>query len=249
MIQGKKEIEANNFYKHILRLLDKQHIPFMVGGTYAFTAYTDIFRPTKDMDIFSTPEVYPSILKIANKAGFLTELLDERWIAKIHEKNFTTDIIFAEKNGLNKVNQSWFAHSPTGSVLGYTVKLMPLEEMILSKSFIQNHNRYDGPDVIHLILRRGTMIDWHLLLTLMDPYWEVLFAHLINFSFVYPTNRNIIPKWVMETMTDRLKLLLSEPETHDRVTRGLLFSMEYKVSIEQWGYQDISRQKVGFEEE
>jgi hypothetical protein len=201
------------------------------------------------MDLFSTPENYPTILRIADKAGYTTELLDEHWIAKIHKEAYTTDVIFAEKNGLNKVNKSWFERSPTGSVLGYTVKLMPLEEMIKSKSFIQNHTRYDGPDVIHLILRQGSVIDWRLLLSLMDPHWEVLFAHLINFIFVYPANREIIPLWVMETLQKRLKALMSQSVIKDRVTRGLLFSMDYKVSIERWGYRDISRQKVGFEEE
>lgn len=241
----KTEAKATNFYKKVIQLLQKNDLPFMIGGTFAFSWYTGIARPTKDMDLFSTPEVYPSILQVAHKAGYTTELLDEHWIAKIHKNTSTTDIIFAEKNGLNKVTNSWFVRAPHAEVMGFSVRLMPLEEMIKSKAFIQNKNRFDGPDVTHLLLRQGDKIDWKLLLALIEPHWEVIFAHIINFIFVYPSNRDIIPYWVMEKLIKRLQTLLVLPPNHTRVTRGLLFSMGYKVSIEKWGYKDISRIEKG----
>ena len=35
----------------------------------------------------------------------------------------------------------------------------------------------------------------------MEPHWEVLLTHLLNFRFVYPTERDLVPRWLMEELT------------------------------------------------
>ena len=67
-------------------------------------------------------------------------------------------------------------------------------ELIVSKMFIQDRYRYDGADVAHVILRAHDRIDWEHLLRYMEPYWEVLLTHLLNFRFIYPTERDLIPE-------------------------------------------------------
>jgi|SRR5579885_607883 len=229
------------FYAEILDLFLQHNAPFMVGGTYAFTAYMDIVRPTKDMDLFCPVDDYPKLLKIASDAGYHTEVLDQLWIAKIHEDKLTVDIIFAEGNGLEKVDTTWLQHARQGEVLGHQVKLMPLEEMLRSKTYIQNRERYDGADVAHLILRYGRTIDWKLLQQKMEPNWEILFAHLINFSFVYPNDIHLIPDWLIQEYSKRLREKFAKPVNEkEKVSRGLLLSWNYRVAVEKWGYKPIS---------
>ncbi len=68
------------------------------------------------------------------------------------------------------------------------VLLAPPEEMIWSKSFVLERERYDGADVNHLLHACGESLDWERLLHRFDRYWEVLFSHLLLFQFAYPVH-------------------------------------------------------------
>ena len=190
--------EAVAFYEEALGLLKESGIPFLLSGTYAVTAYTGIRRPTKDLDVFCKPGDYPRILAFFQARGFRTDVEDERWIAKVwkDDKHFF-DVIFAMSNGTIAVNDSWFGDDAI-EVYGHRVGITPPTALILSKVFIQDRYRYDGADVNHVILKQADAIDWKSLLDQMDLYWEVLLAHLLNFRFAYPTERDKTPRWLSE---------------------------------------------------
>ncbi len=218
----------------------------MVAGTYAFTAYTGIERPTKDFDIMTAHEDYPALLKAATEAGYRTELLDPNWIAKIYQDRESepfVDIVFSERNGLHRVSSSWFPHTRTGKVLEREVALMPVEEMIRSKAYIQFKDKYDGADVIHLILLYGKSLDWQFLLTSMNPHWQLLFAHILNFCFVYPSERDAIPQWVINELVSRTQREFSTAPPEEKISRGLLISSQYSVGIEKWGFKPVHKLK------
>lgn len=242
----KKQKKAEEFYTELINILLEQNLPFMIGGTYAFTAYTGIERPTKDMDIRCAFNHYPTILKALSDAGFRAEISEERWIAKVHDSSntFFTDVIFGEKNGLNKIDEGWLRRARQGTILGHLVKLEPIEDMIRSKAYIQHKERFDGADVIHLILKYGKTIDWEFLVERMEPHWEILFAHLVNFIFVYPTEKHVIPQWLLERYLKRAKSeFLKLPQDDDRITRGLLISSQYEPAVVKWGYKPIHELK------
>ncbi|MBI2032885.1 MAG: nucleotidyltransferase [Candidatus Levybacteria bacterium] len=239
---GKTKDKAEAFYKELLRFLLQKKLPFMVSGTYAFTVYTDIQRDTKDIDIVTTQEDYPRILQTLHAAGYETKLheLELDWLAKVYKDDFFTDILYAERNGLHKVDATWLDNAHDAEVLGLKVKLVPPEELIRSKAYIQGRHRFDGPDVIHLILKQGKTLDWKLLIQKMDPHWEVLAGHLISFLFVYPSERKVIPNWVIEHIAQKAVERLSHEPTTTRITRGLLFSPEdYAAGVEKWGFMPI----------
>jgi hypothetical protein len=233
------------FYSDLLKIMLSKKLPFMVGGTHALTAYTGIVRETKDIDIITTFEDYPKILKTLSDEGFETQLHDHfqesDWIARVFKDSFFADIIYAEKNGLEKVDTSWLERAGEGEVFGHMVKLVPVEEMIRSKAYIQYKERFDGSDVINLIQKYGKTIDWKLLRNKMEPNWEILFAHLINFVFVYPNDIHDIPVWLIEEYSERLKKAFEKQSNEtNKVTRGLLISTQYDVAVKKWGYRPIS---------
>lgn len=237
----KQKQKSEEFYGKLIDLFSKNNVPFLVGGTFAIEAYIGIGRPTKDLDFFCLAEDYPSLLRIANEAGYKAEILDEMWIAKIHDGRLVADVIFAERNGLEKVTDSWIKRAGEGKVIGRNVKLVPVEEMIRSKAYVQNKERFDGCDVINLILKFGKKINWKLLREKIEPNWEVLFAHLVNFSFVYPNEIEKIPRWLIDEYIQRLqKKFLTPVNKEERTTRGLLISWHYRVAIEKWGYKPVS---------
>jgi len=183
---GKQKKRAEEFYDNLLTLMIEKKLPFMIGGTFAFNQYTGLDRPTGDIDIMIPIEDYPKILKTLADAGYKTELADiERdWLAKVTDpEGFYTDIIYAERNGLHKIERDWLIDAHEGTVLGHKVLLEPVEEMLRSKCYVQNRHRNDEGDVTHLILRQGKSLNCERLLKKMDPHWELLMAHIVMFFF------------------------------------------------------------------
>lgn len=236
-------VSSNNpedFYQEILKILLENNLPFLVGGTYAIQEYTGIKRETCDFDIFCKGQDIANILKVVSSRGYRTELPDVRWIAKVYQQNFLIDFIFNTTQGICLIDDSWFQNSHPAKVLNQQVRLMSPEEMIYSKAFRQDRYRYEGPDINHLILKLGKKLNWKRLLDKMEPFWEVLLAHLINFRFVYPSEYQQIPKWVMKKLIQKVEEQLANHTQKEKVCRGTLLAIDpYKIDIEEWGFKDI----------
>lgn len=232
--------EAEEFYATSLRLLKESGIPFLLSGTYAVTAFTGISRPTKDIDVFCKAGDYPKILAYFQDRGYRTDVEDERWIAKVWCGDHFFDVIFNMSNATVPVTDDWFLGEDTITVYGVEAKVTPPTELIWSKMFIQDRYRYDGADVAHVILKKHDAIDWKRLLRNMEPYWEVLLNHLLNFRFIYPTERDLVPRWLMEELTGRLQAQVRLPPARVKVCRGRLFSpRDYVTDITEWGFADV----------
>jgi len=232
--------EAEDFYIEGLRLLAQSDIPFLLSGTYAVTTYTGIVRPTKDLDIFCKAGDYPRILTFFQERGYKIEVEDERWIAKIKRGDYFVDVIFNSTTAVTPVTDQWLAGARAIQIDELTIPIMSPTELIWSKVFLQDRNRYDGADIAHLLLKQCEEIEWRRLLSYLDQYWEVLLIHLINFRFIYPTERNRIPYWLMDELTGRLGMKTKLPVPTTKICRGRLFSRsDYLVDIKEWGYADV----------
>lgn len=234
--------QAEAFYQQALRELPRLGIPFLVGGTYALSAYTGISRATKDMDILCTPRDYPRILKHFQAGAYATTVADDRWLAKVFQGENFFDVIFASYNGIVPIDDRWFEHAPWMEVLGVPVRVIAPTEFIWSKAFVQARHRYDGADIVHLILKQHLRIDWRQLLSYMDPHWEILLCHLLNFRWAYPSERDHVPRWLIWELLDRLRRQLDEPAPSAATCRGPLVSqLDYEVAVKEWGFTDITK--------
>ena len=231
--------KAETFYSKVLDLLLASKIPFMIGGTYAFNSYTGITRETKDMDIITTKRYALQILKLVQKHGFGTELLNPVWIGKIYHDDYFMDVIFAERNNIYIVKPSWFDLVRKGIVLGRNVLLMPIEYMISTKAYVKFREKYDGSDINYLLLKYAKTIDWDVLTRQVAPHWQLLFAHLMMFAFVFPSRRKTIPDWVITNYIDQTKQFFAENPTDAKITLGHLISYEYAWAIDNWEYKPI----------
>ena len=230
---------AEQFYEEALQCLLDSGIPFMVGGAYAMRRYADIYRDTKDLDVFCKAGDYPRLLEALGQAGYIMESTDARWLAKAFNGDHYVDIIFNSANGRCPIDDTWFEHATEAELLGKTVKLIPAEEMIWTKTCVQDRNRYDGADIYHVFRKSGKELDWQRLLQRMEPFWEVLLAHLLQFRFVYPSERDVVPVWLMEELLSRVSGQLHIPTPQERVCRGSLLSRsQYVIDTEEWGYRE-----------
>jgi hypothetical protein len=227
------------FYVAALSALREAEVPFLVGGAYALERYTGIARDTKDLDVFVRPRDAEVTLKALAAAGFPTELTFPHWLGKAFGGDAVLDIIFSSGNGCARVDDGWFQYAVPAVVLGLPAQLCPPEEMIWSKAFIMERERYDGADVAHLLRARGPSLDWPRLIRRFGHHWRVLLCHLLLFGFVYPTERTNVPSWVTQELIERLQQEAAEQTDAERLCRGTLLSRsQYLVDIESWGYRD-----------
>lgn len=230
---------AHAVYRDALTVLRESRVPSMVGGAFAFESYTGIVRNTKDLDLFVRPDDCERLLEVLADAGYRTELRFPHWLGKAWKDDASIDIIFSSGNGVCTVDDGWFDHAPPAAVLGEEVLLTPAEEMIWSKAFIMERNRYDGGDIAHLLRSRVRSLDWARLLARFNRHWRVLFSHVVLFGFIYPEQRLRVPDWFMREMLRRMQQDMQSLPADRRVCQGTLLSWsQYLVHIERGEYED-----------
>jgi hypothetical protein len=228
------------FYANVLDALDEAGIEYLLGGAFAFEVYTDIGGRTKDLDLFLHPDLVPTALRLMTRRGYKVETVARHWLAKIKLGSDFVDVIFGSGNGLAVVDEGWFEHSRPAEVLGREVRLIPAEEMLWSKSFIMERERYDGADIAHLIRVGGRTMDWRRLIDRFGRFWPVLLSHLILYDFAYPSERARVPGWVRSELMDRARQEEpSKAELDEQVCYGSVLSRaQFMPDVEGWGYRD-----------
>jgi hypothetical protein len=228
--------DEHAFYREALRVLEASGYPFLVGGAYALRHYTGIERDTRDFDVFVRQEHVEGVLERFRAQGYEVELTFSHWLAKVRCDGRYVDVIFSSGNGVARVDESWFEHADEGEVLGERVRLVPAEEMIWSKAFIMERERFDGADVAHLIRARARELDWDRLIARFGPHGRVLLAHIVLFGYIYPEERERVPEQAMRALWSRL----DEPavtSTGPACQGTLLSRSQYLPDLES-GYRD-----------
>jgi hypothetical protein len=239
-------VRSSRAHRAGLQALQGTGTPFLVGGAYALEHYTEIVRGTKDLDGHVRPGDSERLLSGLSALGFRVEWTSSHWLAKAFRGRDFIDIIFNSGNGICPVDEAWFEFAEPGQVLGMPVRLCPVEEMIWSKSFVQERERYDGADIAHLLRARGRGLAWRRLLDRFGPHWRVPLGHLVLFGFVYPGDRDRIPRWVMRELLRRLAREVEDRRRPTRLCQGTLLSRaQYLVDVTRWGYRDARCRPVG----
>jgi len=235
---------AATFYRGILSKMESVGVPYVIGGAVAFSHYSKVPRDTKDLDIFVKRSDCPRVLEAFASDGYATATPFPHWLAKIGRGEDFVDVIYSSGNGLVRVDDLWFEHASKADVLGFIVPMSPPEEMIWSKAFLQERERYDGADVVHIIREVGPSLDLPRLLMRFGDHWRVLLSHLVLFGFVYPDKRQVIPEWVMEELVRRLSA--SRPNPANDLCYGTLLSREqYLDDLTRLKYRDARAQPIG----
>src|SRR5438270_8204229 len=207
-----EEREERDAHREALRILQERGLDPMVGGAYALKTHTGIWRDTKDLDLFLRKDRVTDALEALAEAGYRTEMTDPTWIAKAFAGPYFIDLIFSSGNGIAVVDEHWLRRAPRAPVLGREALIVPAEEMIWQKAFIQERERFDGADIHHLLRCKGAQLDWnHLLWRFGKRHWEILLVHLITFRFSFPSDKEQVPPWVMRELLERMRQREDEP--------------------------------------
>ena len=233
------DAETRTFYGQAVDILDAAGIPFLVGGAYAFTEYTGIARHTKDFDLFLRRGELDRAMEAFRAAGFEPEVRFDHWLAKVYGPgSLFVDLIFSSGNGIAEVDDAWFEFAAEGRVFDRAVRLVPAEEMIWSKAFIQERERFDGADVAHILKARADRMDWPRLVARFGQNWRVLYSHLVLFGYIYPDSRLLVPSWVMTELNTRLIAETTTAVPADRICNGPVLSRQQYLPDLEEGYED-----------
>ncbi len=244
-IEDKNKAKAERFYKNVLQILLKGEIPFLIGGGFALKLYTGIKRDTKDLDLFCKAGDCPSMLRLLAANGYETELVDARWLAKAKKGDLFMDLIFSNPSNHIPVDDTWYERATEGDLFGHKVKFISPEDLIRCKIYVQNRERYDGSDINHTLLRYGDKLDWKLIWTSLEQHWQLLMAQLLSFQFVYPSERDIIPKWLFDELMHRARETYDMPPPTEKICRGpLIDQTQYGTDIIDWDYKVITIRTV-----
>jgi hypothetical protein len=171
-------------------------------------------------------------------AGYRTELTFPHWLGKAWQHDDFVDLVFNSGNGICVVDDGWFEHAVETQVLGMPVKIVPCEELFWQKSFVMERERFDGADIMHVLRARAEQLDWSRLMARYGDRWALLYAYLILFGFVYPSEAHRLPAAVLDELGARHAASRAAP-TGDRLCNGTLTSRaQYLIDIGQYGYAD-----------
>lgn len=233
--------QTQEFYRRVMEVLTRSEVPFLVAGAYALRHHTGISRQTKDLDLFVKRDDIERALAVLNEGGLTTELTFSHWLGKVFDDRSDEfiDVIFNSGNGVAAVDDAFFDHAPHGTCFGVPIRWCPVEEMIWSKAFVMERERFDGADVAHLLHACALSLDWQRMLERFGVHWRLLFVHVVLYGFIYPNERDRVPAWVVDELTERLRWEGETPQQEGPVCGGTLLSrQQFLVDICEHGYLD-----------
>lgn len=233
--------EAGEAYERALLALKEEGVEFLVGGALAFNAYTGIWRDTKDLDLFCRPADSHKVLKALARAGFATEVVYESWLGKAYRGDVFVDLIWRNANALFPVEESWFERAGTIEMFGSRHRIIPLEELLVSKMMVCGRYRFDGADIMHIFHACGETIDWKRLEELCGEHSELMLAHMHMFRWGYPGSRERVPDDVVERFT---RLSREATSTFGPFRARLLDIQSFQVDVDGWELPDPHKQAL-----
>jgi hypothetical protein len=233
--------EQRRLFREVLELMNRSGLPYVVSGAFALHAHTGIWRDTKDLDIFITPENAERALQHLAAAGFDCEVRDPVWLAKAHRADFYVDLITGMSNGVITVDDSWIERGRVEIIMDVSSRVLAAEELIASKLFVTRRERFDGADIAHVIHGTRGNLEWDRLLSLIGDHWEVLLWNLLLFRYCYPMHSDYVPRAVWNDLLGRLQAEIGNGYRKQPFRGSLIDSKMFAIDVEEWGMQDLER--------
>jgi len=184
-------------YERAIRHLRSAKIPFLLGGGFAFAAYTGRWRDTKDIDLYVEPKDREKAVRALSATGFEDYFgrlpYDRKWIYRSTRSGVIVDIIWAMANQRAQVDASWFAHPRRLSIRGDKLPILPIEQMIWCKLYILQRDRCDWTDLFNLVYAAGGTVDWEGLIERLGEDVPLLQAMLGVYCWLCPAQALELP--------------------------------------------------------
>jgi hypothetical protein len=175
-------------------------LQFAMGGGFAYSAYSEHCRTTKDIDLFIRPEDRQGFIDALTGAGF-DDYFDQKeydrsWIYRGYRDGAIIDVIWQMANHRALVEESWLSGGRTVWIHGMQLSVLPLEELFWAKLYVLQRDRCDWPDLLNLLYSVSDQIDWDRLLDRVGRDCELVGSVAALFRWMCPDKAGNIPDWV-----------------------------------------------------
>lgn len=190
-------------YGQLLDAAARAGIRLAIGGGLATSAYSGYVRNTKDMDLYVVEPDQKKLMKLMSEQGFAEYNAvdyDPTWSYRGSRRGFVVDLLWRMLNGRGAVDEVWTSMGWELSVDGFTLRLIPPEELIWSKLYILRRERADWPDILNIIYAQGPAMDWDRLLTKIGDDVAVLAAIMSLFCWMCPGRAAALPDWIWKKL-------------------------------------------------
>ncbi|HKW76329.1 MAG TPA: hypothetical protein VJN64_12450 [Terriglobales bacterium] len=231
--------EQESLFREVLELMEREHVPVIVSGAFALHEHTGIWRDTKDLDLFLPAPEVGRALRILQRDGFETEILDSVWLAKARRSDYFVDLITGMSNGVVRVDYSWVRRAARSRIVGLPARVLSAEELIASKVFVTRRERFDGADICHIIYGTRGKFDWKRLMTLLGEHWQMLLWDLVLYQYIYPGQCDFVPKEIWKELLQRFKTELEHPNQAIDFRGSLIDERMFSIDVQEWGRRDV----------
>jgi hypothetical protein len=224
-------------YQLALQSLKSAQVPFVVGGAWAVEHHVCLGRATLDLDLMLEPSTVDRAVQTLSQ--YDARLLGRDILqVRLDLNGVEVDLVHHIAQGEYPVDASWHQHALPGYVFDVATSIAAPEDLIWSKVFVASRHRFDGADVVHLILGTHRTLDWKRLAAHLKSYPELLLAYLNLFEFCYPGERSAIPDWLWNDLLASIQV--PEMAGGPKICRGpLLDSTSFIFDGIAKGYQDV----------
>lgn len=226
-------------FRESLMQLNRCRIPYVVSGAFALQVHTGIWRATKDLDLFLTPEDVPAALRCLRKHGYRCEVFDPVWLHKAHRNGFFIDLITGMSNAVIRVDRSWIENARPALILDVRARVLAAEELLVSKLFVVRRERFDGADIAHIVYASQGNLDWNRVLALVKEHWEILLFALVLYRYVYPAYSHYVPEWVWQRLLVRFSNELTNRDPSAQFRGSLVDDKMFAIDVSEWGMEDM----------
>lgn len=181
----------------------RRGIRFVIGGGLAVSAYSGYTRNTKDMDLFVREEESKALLEMLNGLGFdeyIEVPYDRTWSYRACRNDAIVDVLWKTLNGKIAVNETWLSEGWQLLVRETQVRLIPVEELIVTKLYILKRDRNDWTDILNLLFSRSDELCWARLFELLGDDRLLLGGVMSIFSWLCPGKAYHLPVNIWQEM-------------------------------------------------
>jgi hypothetical protein len=232
-------LDQETLFREVIELMNRNKVQCVVSGAFALHEHTGIWRDTKDLDLFMPANEVGRALRLLEKDGFETEILDPVWLAKARRGGYFVDLITGMSNGVIRVDYSWIKRASRSQVFGISIRVLAPEELIASKIFVTRRERFDGADICHVIYGTKGKLDWKTLLRLVGEHWEMLLWYLMLYHYVYPGYSEYVSQQVWDELLQRFRVELKHPNKSMQFRGSLIDEKMFAIDVEEWGKRNI----------
>ena len=197
MVPAAVGVDGDPHRAALLALRDAR-VPFLVGGAYALQAHLGVLPRAQGPRPLPAARATSARRSTAlRRAGYATELTFPHWLGKATRRSEFVDIIFSSGNGVADGRRRGSTHATMPTCSAWRCCCARRRRGSGRRRSSWSASASTAP-TSHTSCGCAETLDWARLLRRFDQHWRVLLRASRPLRFIYPAERDAVPRLVMD---------------------------------------------------